>query len=82
MSVVFARILKCYLSCDCYDIKEFTFPTAWHMGTNTRPSLADQGPAAAQLTTVAQLVAPGHHAPHAELTTPAMSTFLYNRVLP
>ena len=59
MSVVFARILKCYLSCDCYDIKEFTFPTAWHMGTPTRPSLADQGPAAAQLTTVAQLVSPG-----------------------
>ena len=38
-------------------------------------SLADQGPAATQLTTVAQRVSPGNHAPHAELTTPAMSTF-------
>ena len=43
------------------------------MGTHTRPTLADQGPAAAQLTTVAQLVCPGHPAPHAELVTPAIS---------
>ena len=34
---------------DCYDIKEFTFPTALHVNTPTKPSLADQGPAAAQL---------------------------------
>ena len=40
---------------------------------HTRPSLADQGPAAAQFTTVAQLVSPGHPAPHAELVTPAIS---------
>ena len=44
------------LSCDCYDIKEFTFPTYLHVGTSTRPSFADQCHAAAQLTTVTQLV--------------------------
>ena len=40
------------------------------------PSLADQGPAAAELTTyytVARLVSPGHPAPHAEMSAPAMS---------
>ena len=33
---------------DCYDIKEFTFPTALHVNRPTTTSLADQGPAAAQ----------------------------------